>query len=217
MVDVALTDCTLAAMTNIAQYYLTSGALAPRVGNAHSTIVPYQDFQTKDGHIIIAVGNNEQFTRFCTHIGKPEWAKDPRFAKNKDRVLHRDTLVPMIAKEILEKTTEEWLNGLRSVDVPCGPINTMDKVFATEQIQSRDMQISMAHPLGTEKISLVGSPIKMSQTPTSYDFAPPICGQHTQEVLSEILQISPADIAALTAKGVVQTTTITHETPSRNI
>ncbi|MCB1531850.1 MAG: CoA transferase [Alphaproteobacteria bacterium] len=204
MVDVALTDCTLASLSNLAQYYLTSGKVAPRLGNAHSTIVPYQSFETADGHIIIAVGNNDQFVRLCQTIGQSDWAADERFATNRARVEHRETLVPMIADIIKTKTTDKWLSLFRESDVPSGPVNTMDKVFDMEQIQTRGMQIQMDHPLSSGKIDLVGSPIKLSETPASYDNPPPICGEHTQEILEKLLGLSEEEIEDLKKKNIIE-------------
>ncbi len=202
-IDVALLDCSLAAMTNIAQYYLTSGKLAPRLGNAHSTIVPYQTFEAKDGHIVLAIGNNGQFTRFCHYIEKPEWALDPKYATNSARVANRETLVPMIAAIIGVRKIGDWLSGLADVDVPCGPVNAMDKTFDMPQIKAREMQIKMHHPLAGKDISLVGSPIKMSETPPVYDLPPPHCGSHTDEALMDILKMSAEDIAALKGKNIL--------------
>jgi crotonobetainyl-CoA:carnitine CoA-transferase CaiB-like acyl-CoA transferase len=203
MVDVALTDCTLASMTNIAQYYLTSGALAPRLGNAHSTIVPYQTFEAQDGHLIIAVGNNDQFARFMKLLGHEQWAQDERFARNAARVQNRETLVSLIAAEMKTRTIAQWIEACEEVDVPCGPVNTMDKTFEMEQIQSRDMRIEMEHPLSDAPISLVGSPLKLSATPVSYDNPPPTTGQHTSEILEKILDLSPADITQLKDKHII--------------
>jgi len=202
-IDVALLDCTLAAMSNIAQYYLTSGHLAPRLGNAHSSIVPYQVFETQDGHIIIAVGNNTQFQRLCAFLGKPEWGSDPKYAVNSARVTHRDELVPMIAAEIIKENSEYWIKGLTGVDVPCGPVNTMDQTFDMEQIKAREMKIDMTHPLSREPISLVGSPIKMSDTPPSYDLPPTPCGAHTDEILRDVLEMNADKIAALKSKNII--------------
>ena len=201
-VDVALTECTLAAMTNISQYYLTSGRLAPRLGNAHATIVPYQLFATADSHIVIAVGNNGQFARFATLLGAPDWATDARFAHNQDRVANRDTLTALIGERLQTQTTEYWLRGLRDVDVPCAPVNTMDKVFADEQITARGVKINMPHPLSSAGVDLVGSPLHFSATPVDYAYAPPLLGQHTQEVLEEYGYSADA-VSALLKKGVV--------------
>lgn len=201
-IDLALTDTTLAAMTNIAQYYLTLGQPAPRQGNAHATIVPYQAFEAADGHVILAVGNNEQFKNFCAFAGHPEWADDPRFARNQERVKNRAVLVPLIEALIFQHPMDYWIEGLRGVDVPIGPVNTMDQVFAEPQIQARDMQIEMNHPLSKEPISLIGSPLKMSETPVSYTHAPPLCGQHTEEVLKNLLDLSGEDVAKLKTRGI---------------
>lgn len=202
-IDVGLLDCTLASLTNIAQYYLTSGKIAPRLGNAHSTIVPYQVFEAKDGHIVLAIGNDRQFARFCNHIGKDEWINDDRFAANSARVANRDTLVPMISEIISGKTIETWLNELQDIDVPCGPVNTMDKTFDMEQIAARNMKIQMNHPQSSSPIDLVGSPIKMSDTPPSYVHAPPSCGEHTDDILTTMLKLSAEEIAALRDKKVI--------------
>ena len=205
LVDVALTDCTLASLSNLAQYYLTSGSVAPRLGNAHSTIVPYQSFETQDGYIIIAIGNNDQFKRFCTALGKQAWAGDERFEQNSSRVTNRDVLVPMIADVIKTKSTQDWMNLLNDSDVPCGPVNTMDKVFAMEQIQRRGMEITMTHDLAADPVHLVGSPLKLSETPASYDAPPPILGQHTQEVLKNLLGLSDEEVSKLSQDKIIQT------------
>ena len=204
MIDVALTDCTLAALTNLAQYYLTSGETAPRLGNAHSTIVPYQSFETKDGHIIIAVGNDRQFARLCSALEQAEWSADERFIKNKDRVENRSVLVPMILGATMTKTTEAWIEIFRESDVPCGPVNGMDQVFAMEQIQARGMKIQMDHPLSGAPIDLVGSPLKLSDTPVSYDNPPPCCGQHTQEILEKQIGLSADEIEQLKRNNIIE-------------
>ncbi len=203
MVDVALLDCSLASLTNIAQYYLTSGKTAPRLGNAHSTIVPYQAFPSADGHIIVAVGNDRQFARFCSVIAREDLPQDTRFSRNTDRVMNRALLVPMIAEAMLKRSTEEWLTLLREADVPCAPVNTMDQVFEMEQIAARDMKITMDHPLSDKPQNLVGSPLKLSGTPVSYDLPPPFLGQHTQEILENTLGLGADEITDLKNKGVI--------------
>ncbi len=199
MVDLALLDCTLASLTNIAQYYLTSGKLAPRLGNAHSTIVPYQVFRTSDSHVILAIGNDGQFRHFCKFIGT-NWADDPRFATNQQRVRNRSELVPMIEDVIAKKTTSYWVEALHEADIPVGPVNAMDQVFAMEQTQAREMKIAMAHPSGPDLAHLVGSPLKLSGTPVVYRRPPPVCGQHTAEILREILGMDAAAIDRLGQK-----------------
>lgn len=199
-IDLSLLDCTLAGMVNIAQYYLTSGHLPPRPGNAHSTIVPYQAFRTADGFVILAVGNDGQFRRFCAVIGT-DWADDERFATNRSRVTARDTLVPMIETIMAERTTDQWVKALHDADVPVGPVNDIAQAFAHPQTKTRSMEISMNHALSADPVKLVGSPLKLSDTPVRYDRAPPVCGAHTEEILRDILNFKQEDIAALKKSG----------------
>ncbi|MCB1591040.1 MAG: CoA transferase [Alphaproteobacteria bacterium] len=204
LIDVALVDCTLASLANLAQYFLITGKIAPRLGNAHSTIVPYQAFQVKDGYIVVAVGNNEQFARFCRMIGKPAWAEDERFAKNKNRVVNRETLVPMIEEALKSQTSATWVEKMRAADIPGGPVNKVDEVFAMPQVQHREMEISIEHVQSSAPIKLVGSPLKFSQTPVSYEFSPPILGQDTQEVLENVLNLSAERLDELEKAGVIE-------------
>lgn len=203
LVDTALLDCTLSSMVNLAQYYLTSGKVAPRLGNAHSTIVPYQAFETKDGHIILSIGNDRQFARFCDAAGHSEWAKDENFSTNSARVIHRDTLIPQIQNLMKEKTTSDWVAIFHECNVPCGPVNTMDQVFEMPQIDARHMKINMHHTKSDTDIDLVGSPLKLSETPVKYNYAPPSLGEHTDEILSDILSYSPEKIKQLKDSGTI--------------
>lgn len=203
MVDVALLDVTLAAMTNIAQYFLTSGNVPKRYGNAHATIVPYQSFEASDGHMVIAVGNDHQFARLCNALGHPEWADDVRFAHNNKRVEHRDILVSLIANKLLQKPLNHWLAIFQDIDVPAGPVNSIDKVFEIEQIQHRGMEIKMPHPLGDHDISLVGSPLKLSKDAVSYRFAPPVLGADTETVLGDFLGMTPHELQELRDKNII--------------
>lgn len=202
-VDVALLDTSLASLTNLAQFYLTSGKPAKRWGNAHSTIVPYQAFAAADGHIVLAVGNNFQFGKFCHFIGKPEWASDERFATNAARVANRETLVPLIAAVLKANTVTHWVEGMQSIDVPCGPVQTMDQVFATPQIQARGMEIALEHPLAGGPAKLVGSPLHLSGTPVEYRLPPPPCGFHTDDVLKDVLGLDEGAIRNLKEKGAI--------------
>lgn len=202
-IDVALLDTTISAMSNIAQYYLTSGNLAPRLGNAHSTIVPYQVFEAADGHIIIAVGNNGQFDRLCQSLGQPDWATDERFTTNSARVKNRAILAPMIAAVISTRSVDEWVELFHASDVPCGPVNTMDKAFEMDQVKARDMVIHMKHSLRDQDIDLVGNPIKMSETPVRYNLPPPVCGEHTDDILRKIINLDSASIQALKDKKII--------------
>lgn len=202
-VDVALLDCTLAGLTNLAQYYLTSGTVAKRQGNAHATIVPYQAFEAADGWMVIAVGNDTQFKRLATALGHAEWADDERFARNQARVKHRDILVPMIESAMKTRSVESWVSLCRDIDVPAGPVNKMDQVFAMAQVDARAMNIEMNHPLSPTPIHLVGSPLKLSDTSVDYRLPPPICGEHTRDILQSLLQIDDADIQALMTRNIV--------------
>jgi len=186
-IDIGLFDTQVAWLANLGQYYLTSGKLPPRMGNAHSTIVPYQVFTVADGHVILAVGNDSQFAKFVEFAGKPEWASDVRYATNSQRVINRAELVPLLAELMLTKTKAEWLDGLEPLGVPCGPINTIDEVFAHPQTIARDMVIEMEHPLTPDTQKLIGSPIKLSDTPVTYRHAPPTLGQHSHEILRDWL------------------------------
>lgn len=182
-VDIALLDTSIAMMTNLAQYALTSGNNPPRVGNAHTTIVPYNAFAASDGWIILAIGNDGQFEKFCHFAGRPDIASDARFKTNMDRVRHRDALTPLIAALIAEKTVHHWASALPAHGVPCGPVNSMLDALALDQVKARHMVIEMTHPLSTAPIRLVGSPLKLSDTPVTYRHAPPTAGQHNDEVL----------------------------------
>lgn len=202
-VDVALLDCTLASLTNLAQFYLTSGKVAKRWGNAHSTIVPYQAFEASDGWVIVAIGNDTQFARFAKLVGHGEWADDERFALNKNRVAHRDVLVPLIAVQMKTQNVAHWVKALQDIDVPVGPVNQMDQVFAMEQIQARGMEIEMAHPLSTDPVHLVGSPLKLSENPVSYRLPPPVCGADTENVLNELLRLDTDKLQQLKKNKVI--------------
>lgn len=203
MVDVALLDVTLASMTNLAQYYLTSGHAPKRYGNAHATIVPYQSFKTKDGHMVIAVGNDHQFARMSKAMGTPEWADDSRFFHNDARVANRDILIPLMEKIIATQTSAHWVDLFQAVDIPAAAVNSIDKVFEIDQIQHRGMEISMDHVTSGQKISLVGSPLHLSETPVTYRAAPPVMGQDTDDVLRTFLGMGPQDLAALRAQKII--------------
>lgn len=180
MIDLSLLDCTLATMTNLAQYYLTSGKAAPRQGNAHATIVPYQAFQASDGWFTIAVGNDSQFKRLCHFIDHDALAIDELFATNPARVQNREILIQELNHKFIEMTVSEIVEACRELDIPAGPVNSLDKVFAEPQVQHNKMQIEL------DGIALVGSPLKFSETPISYQAAPPSLGKDTHRVLSDL-------------------------------
>ncbi|MEY2782004.1 MAG: Succinyl-CoA:(R)-benzylsuccinate CoA-transferase subunit BbsF [Pseudomonadota bacterium] len=210
-VDMALLDTQVAMLANLGSNYLVSGKVPGRAGNAHQNIVPYQVFEVMaaDGappeqrdHLILAVGNDGQFAKFCAVAGHPEWAQNPRYAQNADRVRHRAELVPLLEAVMKTRNKATWLAALEAAKVPCGAINTLGEVFADPQIQERGMVTTWEHPI-QPGLKLVSSPIKMSQTPVRQDLPPPLLGQHTEEVLSEVLGWSPAQQASLRSKGVI--------------
>jgi len=201
-VDVALLDSTVAMLAVMNMNYLVGGRTPGRVGNAHANIVPYEAFRCADGHLILAVGNDGQFAKFCEIADRRDWASDPRFAKNVDRVRNRATLVPMVAEVLLTRTRGAWLGALEAAGVPCGPINSLDEVFADPQVVARGMKVEMPHPLaGT--VPQIANPLRYSDTPVAYDRPPPLLGEHTAQVLREQLGIDDARIAALAARGVI--------------
>jgi crotonobetainyl-CoA:carnitine CoA-transferase CaiB-like acyl-CoA transferase len=185
-IDMALLDVQVACLANQASSYLAGGVTPRRMGNAHPNIVPYQDFPTADGDMIVAVGNDGQFARLCEAVGRAEWAADPRFATNPQRVANRRELIVLLRQATVMRTTREWIGLLEQAGVPCGPINRIDEVFDDPQVQARGMRIEMPHPLA-EKVALVANPIRFSASPVTYRNAPPRLGQHTDEVLAEWL------------------------------
>ncbi|MGR3547373.1 MAG: CaiB/BaiF CoA transferase family protein [Roseovarius sp.] len=186
-IDIALVDATMAWLVNQGLNYLTSGVSPTRAGNAHPNIVPYQVFATLDGHVIVAVGNDSQYARFCDYLGRPDWATDPAYATNTARLAHRDTLVPMIAEVLAARTTAHVIDGLEVRKVPVGPVNTIGQALETEQAQARGMTITMPAP-DTAKgtVRLIGNPLKFSRTPVSYRSAPPATGADTEAVLAPL-------------------------------
>ncbi len=203
-IDLSLLDSQAAWLINSGLNYLTSGDNQQRLGNAHPNLVPYQVFQTSDSFFVLTVGNEIQFRKFCEFAGAPELPEDPRFKTNTDRVKNRKILAPMLNELTQRNSTQFWLEGLEKLQVPCGPVNTIKDVFDDPQIQHREMEISMPHPLsGKGDVSLIGSPVKMSATPVSYRHAPPTLGQHTNEILAEMLGMDEEEYKELAQKGVV--------------
>ncbi|WP_343630710.1 CaiB/BaiF CoA-transferase family protein [Roseateles sp.] len=201
VVDMALLDTQVAMLANLGSNYLTTGVAPRRMGNAHQNIVPYQVFQASDGHLIVAVGNDGQFIKFCEILGLPELPRDPRYATNAQRVRHREELVPLLAERIAARPRQHWLAAMEASKVPGGAINDLGEVFADPQVRERGMVVPMAHPL-SDSLRVVASPIKLSGTPVAYRLPPPMLGQHTDEVLGE-LGHGPDAIAAWRREGVI--------------
>ncbi|KVN29192.1 CoA-transferase [Burkholderia pyrrocinia] len=201
-IDMALLDVQVALLANMNTNFLASGKPPVRWGNAHPNIVPYQTFQTSDGWIIVAVGNDGQFRKFVEAGGRAELADDERFATNPARVRHRETLVPIIADMVRTRGKQAWIDALEAAGVPCGPINDLDEVFENEQVVARGMQVELPHPCGAN-VKLVRNPIRMSRTPPDARTAPPLLGQQTDDVLRELLGYDDARIAALKAKQAI--------------
>ncbi len=212
-IDMALLDTQVAMLANLGANYLVKGDGTPpgRAGNAHANIVPYQTFEvmpppgaapgTRD-HVIVAVGNDGQFARFCAVLGIPELATNPLFARNADRVRHRSTLVPILETLLRSRTKAEWLPLLEQATVPAGPINNLAEVFSDPHVRARGMVDTWSHPLAAQ-LPLVASPIRMGATPVRHDLPPPLLGQHTDEVLRELLQLDATQLAALRSSGAI--------------
>jgi crotonobetainyl-CoA:carnitine CoA-transferase CaiB-like acyl-CoA transferase len=207
-VDAALLDTQVAMLANMGANYLVGGKLPGRAGNAHQNIVPYQVFEVApaaDGHkdhLILAVGNDSQYAKFCAVAGHPELATDSRFTRNQGRVRHRDELVPLLQDIMRTRNKAAWLEALEAAKVPCGAINNIAEVFADPQVQARGMVTTWQHPLKPD-LHLVSSPIKLGATPVRTDLPPPMLGQHTDDVLRNVLGYADARLTALKDKGVI--------------
>lgn len=201
-IDMALLDVEVACLANQAMNYLVSGESPTRLGNAHPNIVPYQAFPTADGDMILTIGNDAQFRRFCEVADRLDWMNDPRFATNQARVVHRMELVPLIRQVTVFRRTEEWIALLEAVGVPCGPINSVAQVFADKQVAARSLAFTMAHPLG-QTVPQVASPIRLSRTPVEYRRPPPLLGEHTEQVLRYLLGYGDARVNAWRQAGIV--------------
>ncbi|MGG5283914.1 CaiB/BaiF CoA transferase family protein [Pseudomonas viridiflava] len=201
-IDMALLDVQVACLANQAMNYLTTGVAPKRLGNAHPNIVPYQDFPTADGDFILTVGNDSQFRKFAEVAGQSQWATDPRFLTNKLRVANRSELIPLIRQATVFKTTAQWVDELEAAGVPCGPVNDLAQVFADPQVLARGLALELPHALGGQ-VAQVASPIRLSETPVEYRRAPPLLGEHTSQVLQELLGMSGDQVVALREVGVL--------------
>jgi formyl-CoA transferase len=180
-IDISLLETTTSLLSNVASNYLISGEEAPRLGNGHPNIVPYQAFRTRDGYVVVSCGNDRLYQALCQLLGREDLAQAPGFATNPQRVRNREQLVPALQEEFLRRSTEEWLPELRAAGIPCGPINTVSQIFHDPQIQARDFVWECEHPTAG-RIKLSGSPIHLSETPTRLYKAPPLLGEDDDKV-----------------------------------
>ncbi|MCP3870237.1 MAG: CoA transferase [Gammaproteobacteria bacterium] len=201
-IDMALLDVQVATLASQASNYLVSGNVPERLGNHHPNIVPYQPFASEDGHFILAVGNDDQFSRLCDLLGVSQLANDRRFATNAGRVEHKNTLIGLLSPLFEKAPSHHWIQVLEEVSVPCGPINTIDQVFGDLQVQAREMALEREHPQAG-RVSMVGCPIKLSESTVTPGAAPPLLGEHTDQVLGELLGVDEAERQALRDAGIL--------------
>ncbi len=195
-IDMALFDAQVSGLANQAMSYLAAGTVPGRLGNAHPNIVPYQVFATADGHLILATSNDNQFRNFARLVGLEDVAAEPRFARNAERVANREAVIDLLKPIFTTKTTAQWISALEAANIPCGPINSIDQVFADPQAIARHLRISMDHT-AAGPIDLVASPLRLEKTPPEYRLPPPLLGEHTDEVLRDVLGLAAEDIARL--------------------
>ncbi len=201
-IDIGMLDTHVAWLANQGMNYLATGENPARLGNQHPNIAPYQEFPTKDGYLILAVGNDPTFERFCKAFGQEALLADPRFATNPIRVQNRQLVTDTLTPVMKSKTTAEWIDALEALKIGCGPINTLEQVFADPHVQAREMVVEMAHGSG-ETVKVIANPVKLSATPPSYRSPPPVLGEHTEDVLASVLKMSASEIAALREKGIL--------------
>lgn len=202
-IDIGMMDTTVAMLANVGMNYL-HGNMLGRLGNAHPNIVPYQPFKTADGYIIVAIGNDSQFERFCELAGCEDLFCDQNFSTNDARVRNREMLLPKLDKIFELRTSKEWLTGLQDKKIGCGPINNLQEVFGDAHVKARGIVENMDHPMGgTRGVDLIGSPMRFSETPVTYRHAPPLLGQHTDEVLQEKLGLTNEELSGLRERKVI--------------
>ncbi len=200
-IDIGMLDTHVAWLANQGMNYLATGENPPRLGNQHPNIVPYQVFPTADGYMVLSIGNDPTFERFCKNFGQEQLLSDPRFSTNAARVENRQLVTDALAPLMRTRTTVEWVEKLEALKIGCGPINTLEQVFADPHVQARGCVVEMPHASG-ETVKVIANPVRLSATPAAYNSAPPLLGQHTAEVLGGLLGMGEAEIAALKEKGV---------------
>jgi crotonobetainyl-CoA:carnitine CoA-transferase CaiB-like acyl-CoA transferase len=201
-VETSLFEAEVACLINAGSNYLVGGSIPGRWGNAHPNIVPYQSFKTRDSYLVVGVASEGIWHRFCQAVGRPELADDPRFARNPQRVEHRDELIRILLDLFLTRDTTTWMRLLIDAGIPCAPVQTIDQVFNSSQALHREMVVEVQHPTAGA-VRMAGLPVKLSVTPGSVRLAPPLLGQHTQEVLSTWLKMEGSAIADLKREGVI--------------
>ncbi len=203
-IDLSLLDTQVAWLANEGMNYLVSGNVPRRLGNAHPNIVPYQLFDTADDPLILAVGNDAQFGRFCEFAGVPELSEDERFHTNSARIANRDALVDLLVPVLKARSRQHWLDGLEELGVPAGPVNNIAQVFEDPQVRHREMKVSVPHETAAGgAVDLIGSPINLSETPVRYRHAPPVLGQHTDQVLREVLGVDDEELRQWREDGLI--------------
>jgi crotonobetainyl-CoA:carnitine CoA-transferase CaiB-like acyl-CoA transferase len=201
-IDIGMLDTHLAWLANQGMNYLATGENPPRLGNQHPNIVPYQVFPTEDGYIVLSVGNDPTFKRFCDNFDLAHLLDDPKFATNAARVANRQLVTDTLAPVLRQHTTSWWVERLEALKIGCGPINTLKEVFADPHVQARGVVVQMPHSAGTP-VKVIANPVRLSETPPDYRIPPPMLGEHTEEILQDLLGIEAEEMAALRAKGIV--------------
>jgi formyl-CoA transferase len=201
-IDLGLLDVGVASMANIASAYLGAGVVSKRNGGVHPSVLPSQVFECSDGYVIVAAANDSQFAKLCDVAGRPELRGDPRFATNSARIRNRSAITPVLEEIFRRRSVADWTKTLAASGVPCGPIYTIDQVFEDPQVKARGMKFEMPYaPAG--KLAMTASPIRLSATPPAYPLPPPLLGEHTAQVLSDMLGLSTDDIARLRQRGAI--------------
>ena len=202
LVDVAMLDSLVAVLENAVVRFFATGEAPKPLGARHPAITPFEAFASADGHVIIALGNDTLWAKFCEHVNRQDLVSDERFRTNADRTENHDELFPILSEIMSQRATDDWIDALGDIGVPCGPINTMDKVVSHPQVQAREMITRVAHQI-TGEVEVPGVPIKLSETPGNVDAPAPILGEHTTEVLTNVLKMSPDEVAKLKQDGVI--------------
>jgi crotonobetainyl-CoA:carnitine CoA-transferase CaiB-like acyl-CoA transferase len=202
-IDIGMLDTHVAWLANQGMNYLATGENPPRLGNQHPNIVPYQVFPTADGFMVLSIGNDPTFKRFCDGFGLSHLLDDERFATNAARVQNRKLVTDTLTPVMKTRTTAEWVDKLEALKIGCGPINTLREVFADPQVQARGVVVQMPHAASAQGVQVIANPVRLSETPADYRMPPPLLGEHTDEVLRERLGLDEAQMAKLRGEGVI--------------